>query len=188
MQSQRRQSQIVNNFFTLVTIVVVTVVLSLYVKYGPKQQILHSNLECQKQSPTYDKVIQPSLLKKAHTLLTSGAYVLDGGIIKPRFGKSYFSSLLDIDQTDEYFKNAINIPQKQKNYVLKIRYELFENDKNDPRKKEEDKMYAGDLMSIFRINDKVIFKMKTRIKEYNKEEIKERIQCSVKAFKHNARK
>lgn len=170
------------------SIIVVTVVLTLYVKYGPKQQVLHSNLPCQQQSVTYDKVIHSSLLKKAQTLLDSGAYVLDGGIIKPRFGKSYFAKLITMNETDDYFKQAIAIEPKDKNYVLKIRYELFENDKNDPRKKESQKKYAGDLLSIFRINDQVVFRMKTRINTFDKQEIKERIQCSVKAFRHNARK
>ena len=76
----------------------------------------------------------------------------------------------------------------QKNIFLKIKYEIVENDKNNPRKKEIEKNHAGELISSFRINQKEVFRMHTEFLQYDKDEIKQRINCTIKAFRHNAKK
>ena len=187
MRSFRRQSQIVNNFFTLATIVMVTVVLTLYIKYGTKKSI-HSNLPCQKETYTHDKLYDKELIFKANDLLNRGIYVLDGGFIYPRFGKSYLKKEITLKETNDFFKTAILKSSKEKNIFLKIKYEIVENDKNNPRKTQKDKNYAGELISSFRINQKEIFRMHTEFLQYDKEEIKQRINCTIKAFRHNAKR
>jgi hypothetical protein len=188
MRENRRQSQIVNNFFSLATIVMITIVLTLYVKYGPKPKHIHSDLPCQKLTYTYDKTFDDKkLLEEGFKLLNSGSYLLDGGFIKPRFGKSYLKDEIDIDESNEFFELAILKEAVEKNYFLKIKYELIENDKNDPRKTQKEKKHAGTLISSFRINQNEIFRMYTEFKEYDKSEIKNRINCTIKAFRYNAK-
>lgn len=188
MGTRRRQSQIVNNFFSLATIVMISVVLILYVKYGPKPKHIHSDLPCQKLTYTYDKTFNnKKLLQQGSKLLNSGAYILDGGFIKPRFGKSYLKDEINLDEANEFFELAILKTSIEKNYFLKIKYELIENDKNDPRKTQKEKNHAGTLISSFRINQNEIFRMHTEFKEYDKSEIKDKITCTIKAFRHNAK-
>lgn len=186
MRTQRSQSQIVNNVFTLATIVMVTVVLTLYTKYAPKSKHIHSNLPCQKSTYTYDKVLNQKQLKEGWNLINSGAYKLDGGFIKPRFGKSYLKDKINIEDVNLLFKEAISTAPIEKNLYVKIKYELIENDKNDPRKSEKEKKYAGTLISSFRINQNEIFRMHTEFLQYDKQKIKERVHCTIKALKHNA--
>ncbi len=189
MHKYRSQGQTINNFFTLVTIVVMTIVLTIYVKYVPKPPRVNSQLECQKSSYTFDKIYNQELLDEANKLLNSGAYVLDGGLIKPKFGKSYLKDHISITQADDYFQKAILKASSQKNYFVKIKYEIVENDKNDPRKKDEScKLHAGSLMTSFRINEKEVFRMHTDFLKYDKDDIRDRINCTVKAFRHNASK
>ena len=184
---QRRQSQIVNNFFTLVSIVIITAILSLYVKYGPKPKHIHSNLPCQKLTYTYDQVNNQKLLPQANKLLNSGAYQVDGGLLKPRFGKSYLKDIISIEQANKYFVQAIIKQPIERNLFLKIKYEILENDKNDPRKTDADRKHAGVLLTSFRMNQKEVFRMYTEFLQYDKETIKEKINCTIKAFRHNAK-
>lgn len=188
----RRDSQVVNNFFTLVSIVIIAVVITLYAKYGPKEKVplrVHSNLECQNTTSTIDKITTPSLFKSAKYYFENGLYVLDGGFIKPRFGKFYLKDIITIEEANEFFKSNIVIKQKENPVkYLKIKYEIIENDKNDPRKKDvQNTSHAGRILSSFRINGKEVFMMETDFLEYDKEDIKNRIDCTVEAFKHNAR-
>ncbi len=189
MRRYRSQGQTINNFFTLVTIIVMSIVLTIYVKYVPKPPRVHSDLACQKESYTFDRIYNQELLDEANKLLNHGAYILDGGLIKPRFGKSYLKDEINIKQSDEYFQQAIIKSSSVKNYFVKIKYEIVENDKNDPRKKDDScKLHAGSLMTSFRINEKEVFRMHTDFLKYDKNDIKERINCTLKAFRHNANK
>ncbi|WP_428023504.1 hypothetical protein [Arcobacter sp.] len=188
----RRVSQVVNNFFTLVSIVIISIVMTLYAKFGPKEKIpprINSNLECQKQTFTFDAITNPTLLKDGKYYLESGLYVLNGGFIKPKFGKFYLKDKISIEEANEFFKSSISITQKQNPVkYLNIKYEIIENDKNDPRIKDEKrKSYAGKILSSFRINGKELFMVETEFLQYDKNEIKDRIDCIIKAFKHNAR-
>lgn len=189
MSEHRRVSQVVNNFFTLVSIILMAVVMTLYAKFGPKEKTpVHSGLECQKQTSTLDAIRTPSLLKVASDYLEDGLYVLNGGFIEPRFGKFYLKDKITLEESNEFFKSAINITQKENPIkYLNIKYEIIENDKNNPRKQNSEKLFAGTLLSSFRIDGKEIFMMKTDFLEYDKNEIKNRIDCTIKAFKHNAK-
>ncbi|MGB5920089.1 hypothetical protein [Arcobacter sp.] len=190
--SQRRVSQTVNNFFTLVSIIILAVVITLYSKFGPKvkkEARTNSNLQCQKETFTFDSITRPELLKDANYYLKNGLYVLSGGFTKPRFGKFYLKDKISIDEADDFFKTSISFPQRENPVkYLKIKYEIIENDKNDPRKKDEkSKSFAGTILSSFRINGKEVFMMETNFLHYDKNEIKNRIECTIKAFKHNAK-
>jgi len=190
MSEHRRASQIVNNFFTLVSIIIIAIVMTLYAKFGPQKKALervNSNLQCQKLTSTFDNLSTPSLLKDAKYYLDNGLYVLDGGFIKPRFGKFYLKDKITIEEANDFFKSSINIIQKENPIkYLNIKYEIIENDKNDPRKKGI-KKFAGTLLSSFRINGKEVFMMKTDFLQYDKNDIKDRINCTIKAFRHHAK-
>lgn len=188
MRPYRSQGQTINNFFTLVTIIVMSIVLTIYVKYVPEPPRQHSNLECQKINYTFDKIYNQSLLNEASTLLNKGAYVLDGGLIEPRFGKSYLKDTINVTQSNAFFEKHIFKQSSAKNYFVTIKYEIVENDKNDPRKKDEScKLHAGSLMTSFRINGKEAFRMHADFIQYDKKAIEEKIECTVKAFRYNAK-
>ncbi len=188
MRSQRRQSQVINNFFTFVTIVMISIVLVLYIKYGPKEKRVNSKLSCQELTQTSDKIFDEELLKKAYLLLQKGNYEINGGFIKPKFGKFFLKDEISLLQADEKFVNSINIKQKNSEIFLNIKYEIIENDKNDPRKKDEYcKLHAGSLQTSFRIQGKEAFRVYTDFLTYDKKEIEEKISCSIKAFKYNGK-
>lgn len=189
MSSYRRQSQVVNNFFTFVTIIMISIVLVLYVQYGPKAKRVNSKLPCQELSTTSDKILDDELLKNAYILLERGFYEINGGFIKPKFGKFFLKDKITLLQADTQFIKTINIKQKHSEIFLNIKYEIIENDKNNPRKKTEaSKGYAGTLKTSFRVQGKEVFEVNTLFLEYSKKEIDEKISCSIKAFKYNGKK
>ena len=192
MNEQRRASQIVNNFFTLASIIIISIVLALYAKFGPKKEPpprLNSGLACQELTYTFDKVYNQKLLNEGKMLLEKGSYILDGGLIKPRFGKSYLKDKITIEESNQFFVQSMAVqPLDNPAKFLTVKYEIIENDKNDPRKKDDScKLHAGSLMTSFRINGKEAFRVHTDFLQYDKKEIQEKIACTVKAYKHNAK-
>lgn len=175
-----------NNFFTFITIILVTGVLMVYIKYAPKPQRLNSKLPCQMTNHTIDKISNDTLLLKGFKFFNQGNYVLDGGYIKPRFGKSYLKDKIDFSKINTWYEQSIKKNAKPKSVFLKIKYEIIENDKNNPR--NEDKLSAGELLTSFRINGQEAFMMSTKFLNYDKITLKNKIECTINAFKYNAKK
>jgi len=183
MKRGARQSQIVNNFFSLATIIMVSVTLTLYVKYVVKKPLrIHSNLICQEEAlSSFDKISNKKLFNTGYRLLIEGAYVLDGGIIPSLEKKSHIEKKLSIKQIDNIFLNTINIKSNDdKNKFLKIKYELIENEDETSEKE-------GSILSSFRVNNKEVFNMSIDYSSYDMIELTKQIQCTLDAFKHNAK-
>jgi len=183
MRRGARQSQTINNFFSLVTIILVSAVLALYVKYFVKDAPrINSGLMCQNEiTSTTDKLGNQKFLKLGYRLLNEGSFVLDGGMISSLERDSDFSQKLKLNEINNIFLNTINIKStKDKIRFLKIKYELIENEDNSLNK-------VGSLLTSFRVNNKEVFSMVIGFSTYDMSEIEKRVQCSLEAFKYNAK-
>ena len=186
MRRGARASQVVNNFFTFATIVMVTIVLTLYVKYFGEDKnstkISIPKLQCEKEFFSKAKILNLTLLKKSINALDKGYYKLDGGIIESEMMKSKIKSIINIDEIDGFYLDSIGIkPKKEIEKFLKIKYELIENDKKNPKNK---KLNSGTLVTSFRINTTEIFRFNTDIDFFYKNAIKQRVECSIKVYKN----
>jgi len=178
-----RQSQVINNFFSLVTIILVSAVLALYVKYFVKDSPrINSELMCQNDIDlTTDKLGNQKILKLGYRLLNEGSYVLDGGMTSSLKSDSIFSQKLNINHINNIFLKTIDIKStKEKSKFLKIKYELIENEDDSLDK-------VGSLLTSFRVNNKEVFSMFIGFSTYDMTEIEKRVQCSLEAFKYNAK-
>ncbi len=182
MRRGARQSQIVNNFFSLATIIMVSVVLVLYVKYIVKEPArINSGLFCQNEiKNTTDKISNQKYLKNAYKLLNKGFFILDGGVLPSSKYVSLIPKKIDINLINNIFLKNIDIKlSEEKRIVLKIKYELIENE-------DEEKDNVASLLTSFRLSNKEVFRMFIDINSFEHSEIERRIQCIMDAFKHNA--
>lgn len=189
---ERNPGQVINNFFTLVTIVIMTAVITMYIKYvvEPQNEALgNPDLPCQKLTYTSQKIFNESLLQEAYALYNQGQFVLNGGVIPSEHAPSKIKELIDIPKSDKLFLDTINknVPKDMQRYVT-IKYEVIENDKEDPRKKSEEcRLVDGSLMTSFRVNGKEAYRMYTDFEKATLQDISQRVQCTIKAFEHNAK-
>lgn len=194
MKRGARDSQVINNFFSLATIVMVSVVLVLYTKYilkdenqqnESKNQIV--KLDCEKEEYTYSKVFNQKLLNNSINALEKGYYILDGAFLEAEYMKSNIKDFVSLEEVDKFFVDSIGIKAKKdiKKFV-KIQYELIENDKKNPRKKSDEiKLNAGSLKTSFIVNSKEIFRVYTDFTYMYKNAIKQRANCSIKVFRNH---
>lgn len=192
MRRGARDSQVINNFFTFVSILIITATLAIYTKYFNDKKSENSiykpkPLACEAGSFTYSKTFNQKLLDKSIKALEKGYYKLDGGFIEAVHMQSKIKDLISLEQTDNFYEEAIKIKAKKDlQKFLKIKYEIIENDKKNPNKiNEECKLNAGSVQTSFRINSKEIFRVYTDFNFMYKNAIKERIDCSIKVFKNH---
>lgn len=194
MSKTRRQSLIVNNFFTLASIVMISVTMILYSKFivGDKEITKEEviPLSCEKDIFSTSKVFNQKLLNDSQKALNKGFYKIQGEYIKSKYSKSIIEEFISLDEIDSFYKDSIQVnPKNDINKFLTIDYEIIENDKKDPNKKSKEcKICSGSIMTSFKADKTEIFRFYIDFNLYDKDEIKRRIDCTIKAYKNNVKK
>ena len=188
---QRRQSTIINNFFTLASIIIISVTLTLYVKYVAQDPEITKTkvvpLMCEQDTLTKYKVYNQELLNESLKALRRAYYKLDGSYKSVNETSLVAKDFISLNELDSLYVEAIG--KKAKTDIKKfltIEYKLIEKDKNSDIKR--DSFYSGSIMTVFKAGQKDIFKIFTDFRLYDKEEILSRIKCSIEVYKNNAKK
>jgi|GEM_PF-783191 len=200
MKRNRRQSTIINNFFTLASIIIITITLVVYIKYIQEKprlddEIVYTKkekvipLECEDKT-SKSKLFNQKLLNKSLQALNKGYYKLDGGYIESLNSKSIIEEFISLLEIDNYFIKAIKVnPKENIRKFLTINYEIIENDKDKKiNLKKENKFKAGTIRTSFRANAIEIFTFSKDFKFYDKNEIQSIIDCTIKVYKNHAKK
>lgn len=196
MRSSRRQSLIVNNFFTLASIVMLSITMVLYSKFiandEPEEakKIKVIPLSCEKDIFSTSKVYNQKLLNDSLKALDKGYYKLDGAYVKSVHSDSIIEEFVSLGELDGFYKKAIEKnPKEDISKFLTIKYEIIENDKKDPNKKSKEcKICSGSILTSFKANEAEIFRFYIDFNLYDKDEISRRIDCTIKAYRNNAKK
>ena len=197
MKRRRSQSLIINNFFTLASIVMISITIILYSKYittplKPKEIKKEevSTLFCQKQNYSMSFVYNQRLLNNSIKALNNGYYKLNGEYIKSEYSKSIIEKFISLDELNSFYISSIKVsPKKDINKFLDISYKIIENDKKSPyNKKKKTKLYSGSIQTIFKAKEKKIFSFYTDFRLYDKDEIQSQIDCTIKVYKNHVKK
>lgn len=195
MKRGMRQSLIVNNFFTLASIIIIAITITLYTKYIVNDDYENITKEkvipliCEKDTFTRYKVYNQELLNESMKALDRGYYRLDGSYVKSQYLKSIIEDFISLDELNSFYIDSIQKASKKDiNKFLTIKYEIIENDKKDPNKKSNCKICSGSVMTTFKADEKDIFKFYTDYKYYDKKEIASRIDCTIKVYRNHVKK
>jgi hypothetical protein len=196
MKRGARDSVLVNNFFTIASIVLISITMMLYSKYianddydeVTKERVIP--LACEKEVFTVSKVYNQELLNKSMKALNKGFYKVEGSYKKSQQTPSIIEDFISLNELNSYYTKAIEKTPKQNiEKYLTIKYEIIENDKKDKNKKTSDcKFCSGAILTSFLADDKEIFKFYTDFKYYDKNEIASKIDCTIKVYKNNVKK
>ena len=189
--SYRRQSLIVNNFFTLASIIIIAATLTLYNRYfnqdiettsEDKKPKTYLRLECQKDNDRF-KVISHKLMNSSLKAIENGHYKISGGFVKKE-KDSILEQIVTKEKIDNFYKNSLNIPQKENiSKYLEIDYEIIESNK-----KSSTVFKSGSVKTLFKVNGNEIFSYYSDFKFYDENEIKDIINCTISVYKSYASK
>lgn len=191
-----RQSQVINNFFTLASIIIISVVLTLYIKYIKDEESKPITKEkvipliCEKESFTQYKVFNQELLNESQKALNRGYYKISSSYKKSKKIKSIVEDYISLNELDSFYIKAIGKKNKENiQKYLTIDYKIIEKDKDTKTAKIKRKtFYSGSILTTFKADDKDIFKVFTDFRMYDKNEIKSRIDCSIKVYRNHVKK
>lgn len=175
-------SQRINNWLTLVSIVIISGVLSIYSKYiAPYQQEKSTsqayvkNSPCKKNINCSDKIYSKSFVKEGLSFLQNGEYTLNGGMILNINKDINFT----VEQADKIFLDTIDVTKDEKAIRrLNINYEIIEDDKQAKR---------AFLMTSFRINNNHLYRIKVDLDSLKLDDIKKGIELTIESFRYNAK-
>ena len=196
-KSSRQESMIVNNFFTLASIVMIAITIILYSKYISNDDYKNDSLKdkviplsCEKEVFSTSKVYNQKLLNESQKALDKGFYRLNGQYKKSIHSDSIIEDFISLFEVDSFYIKAIEKEEKNNiNKFLQIDYEIIENDKKDPNNKQKDcKFCSGSVLTTFKAEQKEIFKFYIDFNLYDKNEIEKRIDCTIKAYRNNVKK
>jgi len=184
MRRGANPSQIINNFFTFGTIVIVSIVITLYSKYfgdmqekEQKKEIVR--LACLDENSTL-RIKNKKILQNSLKALEKGYYKLSGGYIESLNTISYIKEYISLAEQDSYFVDAIQMaPLQNPVKYLTIKYELIEN--------ERDKKDFGAINISIRIKGKEIFGVFTNLVYFDKIQLRKITDCAIRTFKANAK-
>ena len=176
----RRDSQVVNNFFTFASIAILSITITIYTNYVTKNKDeTVKRLQCEQELNARVSAPNINLLKKSTKALDKGYYKVEPSFLKREKEESTIESVISLEEIEKLYKNAIKVPSKKEmQKYLKIRVEIVESEKKD------DKLYAGKFISSFRINSNELLRFESNIKFMYKNAIKDRIDCSMKVYKN----
>ncbi|RXJ87219.1 hypothetical protein [Arcobacter sp. CECT 8985] len=178
---RERQGQIINNFFTFATIVIVSIVLTLYSRYLNDDNEKKATQFIKPTCFTKDsklRVDNKKYISKLYKALHKGYYKINTSYVQPIKTKSYIENYISSNDFDSYFIDAIeSAPFKNPKKYVTIKNELIEYEKPN-------KNFAG-VNTSFRINGKEVFGVFTNFVYFDTIKLKKLVKCTIRTLKTN---
>ena len=144
-------------------------------------------LECHKKTTAFERGYGIKDIQEAQELLLSGNYRIVSDIDQATYMNSSLFEFVDIKKLDKTF--AFFLLQKVKNErkaseILDIEYKVYENDKEDPKKKSDNcKLFRGYVVMKFKNkNKKVVYQVQIDFMDYEGKDIPKTLECAVESF------
>jgi len=144
-------------------------------------------LECHKKATTFERGYGFDDIQKAQQLLLSGNYKITSGIDKATFMQSTLFDFVNMEYLDKTLGFIIvkNIKEeKQENKIIDVDYKVYENDKEDPKKKTDScKLFRGYVVMKFKNqNNKIVYQVQIDFMDQEGKDIEKTLECAVESF------
>ena len=142
-------------------------------------------LECQKNVIFYEGLKNKNLMSQAKKALLSYNYDINSSIVKSKYMPSKLFEYVDKDEIDKILVKKINSLnyEKGKTQKLHIKYEIWENDKDHPGKKNpKSKLFTGYIVFEFYLQNRLVYYSQVDFMDKKGKDIPTRLDCILKAF------
>lgn len=172
--------------YTFVLFVILVVVFGVF-DQASKKSFKSKRLACQDKTTTFERIFVESPIEKSVELFKSNQLNISSNIEYSTYMKSHLKDVYSLDKLNNTFnkslKKYINSNSKDASEKININYYIYENDKKDQGKKSEKaKLYAGYFMLEISLKNKEIYKIQTDYMNIDGNDIEERVDCAIKSF------
>lgn len=173
----------------LLVLVALAIVYGVYSKFSTPSPRA-SRLDCQEEVACFERrMAEPATIQQAQTLLKSGAYRIASSIQPAKYMTSRLFGYVDTNTTDRALETAIariaatEERAAETNATLLLDYLIYENDKEDPGKKNKKaKLYEGYLNFAFKLEGETLYKFQIDFMDPQGRDIPKRFECAVRSF------
>lgn len=127
-------------------------------------------------------------IKKAQQSIIKGNFTLISDIDKATYMNSTLFDYVDMKQMDQIALNNLNSYIKKESINnqnrVKVLYTVYENDRDDPKKKSKScKLYRGYVLFQFKnIKNKIVYQNQIDFFDPQGADVAQTISCAIKAF------
>ncbi len=144
-------------------------------------------LACHKHVTTFERGYGFEDIKKAQQLLLDGNYKINSSVEKSIFMPSTLFDFIDMDILDKKLDSIISEKMAAENLArerVEVYYKVYENDKQDPKKKGEScKLFRGYVVMKFENqNNKTVYQIQIDFLDDEGSDIPETLKCAVESF------
>jgi hypothetical protein len=144
-------------------------------------------LPCHKEVVVFDKIYKEKLISTLIKQIEAGHYTLKTTAQKAVYTKSDLFEYITVDGVDEIVHEALdgykNNDSNEEDKSLHVNVLIYENDKNDPGKKNQQaKVYRGYLVFSFLLENTLVYKVQIDFMDYKGQDIPKRVSCALQTL------
>jgi hypothetical protein len=143
-------------------------------------------IACQKELTTFERAFDTQSIHSLQKSIESGKIQFSSDIEKSIYSKSTLFEYLSLAKTDMLFRSELSLYQKNNLFIdhdYNLHYYIYENDKNDPGKKnKKSKNYAGYVVLEVKNNNQIIYKVQVDFMDEKGLDIDKSFKCIVKSL------
>lgn len=177
-------------FFSFFLVVLFSSIIAIYIytqTSNPKTQGAMDRLPCHKDIICFEKGYDEDGIEKAKQLILDGNYRILSSIDKAQYMESTLFSFVSIEDMDRFFYNYIQQqttkPLQYNNGAI-IKYTIFENDIEDPKKKSDScKFFRGYVVfKVLSPNNKLLYQNQIDFMDEKGKDLPQTLQCAFESF------
>ncbi|MEA3354103.1 MAG: hypothetical protein U9Q33_09840 [Campylobacterota bacterium] len=145
-------------------------------------------IPCMSKTTSFERGYGDKDIANAQEQLRNGNFTLSSDIDKAAFMDSTLFEYIDMKELDRLTNETLNSYVKNKRIdntnQIQIKYIVYENDKEDPKKKSDScKLFRGYVvLKVKNINNKIVYQSQIDISDPKGKDIAQTVNCAVKAF------
>ncbi|MBD3842872.1 MAG: hypothetical protein IE909_13510 [Campylobacterales bacterium] len=145
-------------------------------------------LPCMAQVTSFERSYGIQDIKHAQEMIIAGNYTIASFVDKATYMDSTLFDSVDMHKMDQIasdvVKSFVKDQTKKSSNDVKIEYTVFENDRDDPKKKSKNcKLYRGYVVTkIKNNNNKVVYQNQIDFLDPQGKDVAQTIECGLKAF------
>lgn len=145
-------------------------------------------IACMSKVTSFERGYADQYIKEAQEQLTKGNFILTSGIDKATYMNSTLFDQINMKNLDKQtlvnLNTYIKELKKDINNEIYIEYKVYENDKDDPKKKSSScKLFRGYIvLKVKNINKKVVYQVQIDFLDPMGKDIEQTIKCAIEAF------
>jgi hypothetical protein len=138
-------------------------------------------LGCHKEVTTFERLYEPSYLVELKEALQQSDFQFKITIAKSHYMLTRIDSYMPKEKFEQLLETTFGKPKGGR---LSVNVLLYENDKDDPKKRtKKAKLYAGYLQMSFYIEQKRIYTVQIDYMDAMGKDIKKRLECALHSVK-----